>query len=212
MSLSLASVTADSRQYRTGYAAACCKPSSRSPVPLDCAQISRPIGPPISTGGFASPGCPRFRTLLAAFLGIAMRQGGASRMKKVIATIALAISLVPSTTMAQERGGDAALWRIVWRHRVRARRRGGRSARRLYGRTVDCTFVGPQAIGHRPPRPEIRQAGDAGFACRRPGCGGKSCAGKSGRRAGATTASESGFQRSAGAELWSEACRGCPVL
>ena len=30
-------------------------------------------------------------------------------MKKVIATIALAISLVPSTTMAQERGGDAAL-------------------------------------------------------------------------------------------------------
>jgi predicted lipid-binding transport protein (Tim44 family) len=30
-------------------------------------------------------------------------------MKKVIATVALAISLVPSATMAQERGGDAAL-------------------------------------------------------------------------------------------------------
>ena len=30
-------------------------------------------------------------------------------MKKLIATIALAISLVPSATMAQERGGDAAL-------------------------------------------------------------------------------------------------------
>ena len=30
-------------------------------------------------------------------------------MQKVIATVALAISLVPSATMAQERGGDAAL-------------------------------------------------------------------------------------------------------
>ena len=52
---------------------------------------------------------PLIRTLLAAFLGIVVSEGGASRMKKVIATVLLAISLLPSVTMAQERGADAAL-------------------------------------------------------------------------------------------------------
>jgi hypothetical protein len=53
------SVTADSRQSGTRYAAACSKPFSRSPVPLAGAQISRAIRPsPFLTEEFAGPGCP----------------------------------------------------------------------------------------------------------------------------------------------------------
>ena len=85
-------------------------------------------------------------------------------MKKLIATIALAISLVPSTTMAQERGGDAAR-RIVWRHRVRARRRGGRSARGYTAGPSIARSWGLRRLGTaRHARRSVRQE-TAGFAC-----------------------------------------------
>jgi hypothetical protein len=56
-----------------------------------------------------SAGCPN-RTLFSPhFPGIAVRRDGGDRMKKKIAIVALALSLVSSLAIAQERAGDAAL-------------------------------------------------------------------------------------------------------
>jgi hypothetical protein len=85
--------------------------------------------------------------------------------------------------------------------RVRAGRRGRRCARRLYRRTIDCAFVGHEAIGRGPSRPETRQAGHAGVACRQPACADCAAGGRAsapGGRASAATVN-GGFQRSAGA-------------
>ena len=108
MSLSLTSVTADNRQYRTGYAAACSRtvqPKSRSSrlrtnlVPDPATTSTGNSQAPDAPGSYSSRRIPRYCC--------ATRRSKSH--EKVIATVALAISLVPSATMAQERGGDAAL-------------------------------------------------------------------------------------------------------
>ena len=89
--------------------------------------------------------------------------------------------------------------RIIRCHRVGTGRRRRWCARRIYGRTIDCAFVGSAAIRQPAPRAEAGAAGNPGVACRQPACGGKS-----GYPAGCNTgtaAFKSGVDPSTGANL-----------